>query len=104
MAAWMTTRLTLHPLATYTEPVPAGGKDSAELPRTFIDCTAGPTTPVFAPFAARARTDGWHVHELPTGHCAMLTLPREVAALLLDSAADVSVGSLALNGMPGSAL
>jgi pimeloyl-ACP methyl ester carboxylesterase len=84
MAAWVKARLTPHPLATYTEPVPAGGPASAALPRTFIHCTAGQTTPVFAPFAKRARADGWLVHELPTGHCAMLTLPNEVATLLLD--------------------
>jgi pimeloyl-ACP methyl ester carboxylesterase len=84
MATWMTARLTPHPLATYTEPVPAGSQASAALPRTFVHCTAGPTTPVFAPFASRARRDGWRVRELPTGHCAMLTLPHEVAALLLD--------------------
>lgn len=84
MAAWMTARLTPHPLSTYTEPVPFGDQISADLPRTFILCTAGPATPVFAPFAARARSDGWPVYELPTGHCAMLTFPREVAGLLID--------------------
>ena len=83
MAAWVKARLTPHPLATYQEPAPAGSARSAALPRAFIHCTAGPTTPVFAPFAAKARTAGWEVDELATGHCAMLTMPREVVELLL---------------------
>jgi len=83
MAAWVQTRMTPHPLATYQEPVPAGSIRSAALPRAFIHCTGGPTTPVFAPFAAKARSAGWEVHELATGHCAMLTMPREVAELLI---------------------
>ena len=84
MAAWVKARVTPHPLATYNEPVPVGSAKSAALPRAFIHCTGGPTTPVFAPFAAKARAGGWEVHELATGHCAMLTVPREVADLLLE--------------------
>ncbi len=83
MAAWVKARVTPHPLATYTEPVPAGSARSAALPRAFIHCTAGPTTPVFAPFAAKARAEGWKWYELATGHCAMLTMPTEVMELLL---------------------
>jgi len=83
MAAWVKARMTPHPLATYTEPVPVGSAMSAAVPRAFIHCTAGPTTPVFAPFAAKARARSWPVFELATGHCAMLTMPREVVGLLL---------------------
>ena len=84
MAAWVKARLTPHPLATYNEPVPVGNAKSAALPRAFIHCLSGPTTPVFAPFAAKARAGGWEVHELATGHSAMLTMPLEVAELLLE--------------------
>ena len=83
MASWVKTRVTPHPLATYQEPVPVGSAKSAALPRAFIHCTAGPATPIFAPFAAQARAAGWEVLELATGHCAMLTMPHEVAELLL---------------------
>lgn len=86
MAAWVKARLTPHPLAAYNEPVPVGCAESDALPRVFIHCTDGPTTPVFAPFAAKAKAGGWGVHELATGHCAMLTMPNEVAELLLDIA------------------
>jgi pimeloyl-ACP methyl ester carboxylesterase len=83
MAIWMKERLTPHPLAAYYEPVPMGNARSAALPRAYIHCTAGPTSPVFAPFAEKARAAGWQGFELATGHCAMLTMPREVADILL---------------------
>jgi pimeloyl-ACP methyl ester carboxylesterase len=61
MAAWVTARLTPHPLSTYAQPVPIGTPASAALPRAFIHCTAGPTTARFAPFAQQARAAGWAV-------------------------------------------
>ena len=84
MADWVKARMTPHPLTTYNQPVSAGNAKSATLPRVYIHCTAGPTTPVFAPFAAKARAGGWEVYEMATGHMAMLTAPREVADLLLE--------------------
>lgn len=84
VAEWVTARWTPHPLATYTQAVPRGNAWSAALPRVFIHCTGDPATtlPVFATCAAKARASGWEVHELVTGHVAMLTAPREVAELL----------------------
>lgn len=89
LAAWIAARLTPHPVATYTEPVPPGNAASAALPRVFIHCTANPsTTPdVFGPFAAQARASGWPVREIATGHLAMLTAPRELVSLLDELAA-----------------
>lgn len=88
LVAWIAARLTPQPVATYTEPVPPGNAASAALPRVFIHCTANPpTTPdVFGPFAARARAAGWAVREIATGHLAMLTAPRELAAILQELA------------------
>ncbi len=85
LVAWITARLTPQPVATYTEPAPSGNAASAALPRVFIHCTANPpaTPNVFGPFAAKARAWGWEVRELAAGHLAMLTAPRELAALLL---------------------
>jgi pimeloyl-ACP methyl ester carboxylesterase len=84
LARWIEARITPHPLATYSEPVPAGNTWSAALPRAYIHCTGVPTTPIFAPFAREAKAAGWPVAEIATSHMAMLTAPREVAALLLD--------------------
>lgn len=83
---WINARLTPHPTATYTEPVPAGDHTSAALPRVFIRCTGNPpTTPdVFGPFAEKAQARGWEVRDLAAGHLAMLTAPRELADMLLD--------------------
>lgn len=84
MAEWVEERTTPHPMATYTEPVPAGSAQSASLPRAFISCTVGPLTSVFGHFADKAREAGWPVREIATGHDAMLTAPDEVADLLLE--------------------
>lgn len=86
IADWMEARMTPHPLATYIEPPPVGSAKSAALPRVYIHCTDGPITHVFAPFAAKARAGDWDVHELATGHMAMLTAPSEVSELLLNLA------------------
>jgi pimeloyl-ACP methyl ester carboxylesterase len=90
MAAWAKQRITPQPLATYTEPVPAGNAQSAALPRGYIHCTAGPTTSLFGSFAAKARSRGWEMHEIATGHDAMLTAPRELVEILLKVAGQAS--------------
>ena len=82
MAEWAYARFTPHPLATYDQPVPTGSAKSAAISRVYIHCTAGQWTPRFAPFAEKAKSAGWEVHELATGHMSMLTAPREVAELL----------------------
>ena len=84
MADWVRARITPHPMATYTQPVPAGDERSAALPRAYISCTEGPLTTVFGPFANKAKAAGWVVREIATGHDAMLTAPDTVANLLLE--------------------
>jgi hypothetical protein len=49
---------------------------------------------VFAGQADRARERGWPVHELATGHEAMVTAPEELAGVLLEIAG--SAGSAAV--------
>jgi pimeloyl-ACP methyl ester carboxylesterase len=92
VAAWVAARLTPHPLRTYDEPVPHGNTATEALPRAYIHCTAGPTTPRFAPFAQQARVDGWPVRELATGHDAMLTAPRELTEVLCELQATTQEG------------
>jgi hypothetical protein len=93
MLEWVGARLTPQPMATYTEPVPAGDARSAALPRVYIHCTGGPTRSLFATFEAKAKAYGWKVHELATGHDAMLTAPREVADLLLTGVATLGMAA-----------
>ncbi len=86
---WTTARMTLQPVATYAEPVPAGNAESRAIPRVFIHCTGNPaTTPdLFASSARKAQANGWEVHDLAAGHLAMLSAPRELAELLVELAA-----------------
>jgi pimeloyl-ACP methyl ester carboxylesterase len=81
---WLTPRLTPHPWLTYTEPLRLMGKFD-QVPATFIECVDWMR--VFTPQAEKAAAKGWPVHEIATGHEAMVTAPDELAALLLDIAA-----------------
>jgi pimeloyl-ACP methyl ester carboxylesterase len=83
MGDWVKLRLTPHPLATYNQPADVGDARSAALPHVYIHCTAGQTTALFAPFAARARASGWQVHEIAAGHMVMLTMPLELSEILI---------------------
>jgi pimeloyl-ACP methyl ester carboxylesterase len=84
---WINARMTLHPISTYTEPVPAGDARSKAIPRLIIHCTGNPaTTPdLFAHSAAKARANGWPVKDLATGHFAMISDPNGLAAILLEA-------------------
>ncbi len=81
---WLNARMTPHPLATYNQPAPVGGSKTASLRYSYIHCTAGPTTSLFATFANKARGKGWEVFELSSGHAVMLTLPDDLALILLN--------------------
>jgi pimeloyl-ACP methyl ester carboxylesterase len=87
-ARWAEARITPQPMATYTQPLPVGLAET--VPRAYIACTQGPMTGVFGLQAQRARSAGWDVREIATGHDAMLTEPAEVARLLLDLASSAS--------------
>ncbi len=78
-AAWVESRMTPHPLNTYTQPVPKGAE---AVPGAFIHCTTGPLVELFGRFAQRARDEGWPVEEIATGHEAMVTEPDRVAGLV----------------------
>jgi pimeloyl-ACP methyl ester carboxylesterase len=78
--AWLTPRLTAHPWSTFARPIRLTGAADA-VPGVYIECAAG-----FRPFqsqAARAAARGWPVHEIATGHEAMVTEPAALAKLLL---------------------
>jgi pimeloyl-ACP methyl ester carboxylesterase len=81
--AWLTPRLTPHPWSTFAEPIRlTGAADANGVPGVYIECAAGGRP--FQSQAARAADRGWPVHELPTGHEAMVTRPAELGKLLLD--------------------
>jgi pimeloyl-ACP methyl ester carboxylesterase len=81
---WLTPKLTPHPWKTYTDPLHLTGA-GADVPAAFIECVSWMR--VFAGQADRARDRGWPVHELDTGHEAMVTAPTALADVLLELAA-----------------
>ena len=84
-ARWFASKLVLHPLKSFEDPVRLSSEAAKSLPHTYIACTDNPAlAPVFRPFAERARTEeGWGYRELPTGHAAMITMPQELSDLLV---------------------
>ena len=69
------------------QPLSLTNPAAAGVSRTSIWCTGNPDIPLFAHFpeaAARAKQNGWRYRELPTGHTALWTMPRETAALLIE--------------------
>ena len=84
---WVNRRMTPQPFGLYQDPLEFDEVAVASLPRTFIDCIA-PAFPNIAPMRLRVRAEpGWRVIELATGHDAMVSAPRELAAALLGCAA-----------------
>jgi pimeloyl-ACP methyl ester carboxylesterase len=80
---WVNRRMTAQPFALYRDSLVFDAARVASLPRTFIDCNK-PALPNIDVMRWRARTDpGWSVIELATGHDAMVSAPRELAAALL---------------------
>jgi pimeloyl-ACP methyl ester carboxylesterase len=76
---WLTPRLTPHPWKTYTDPLRVSGAVE-RVPAAFIECVDWMR--VFQSQADRARAKGWPVADLATGHEAMVTAPKELAAVL----------------------
>ena len=54
------------------------------MPAAFVECVSWMR--VFRAQADRARERGWPVHELDTGHEAMVTAPKALADVLLELA------------------
>jgi pimeloyl-ACP methyl ester carboxylesterase len=81
---WLTPRLTPHPWKTYTDRLHLTGAVDG-VPVAFVECVGWMR--VFRAQAERARARGWPVHELDTGHEAMVTAPKALADLLLSLAA-----------------
>jgi pimeloyl-ACP methyl ester carboxylesterase len=77
---WTVPRLGPHPYRTFHEKVELSLPTAAMVPRTYVNCIADRARG--GPRSAQAEgIDDYH--ELSTGHDAMITLPGEVAELLL---------------------
>jgi pimeloyl-ACP methyl ester carboxylesterase len=78
---WLQRRLVPQPLRTLEQPLAAAGGDRQK--RVYVHCSGRAMGPLDH-FAERLRDDRrWQLHDLKTGHDAMLTAPGEVAKILL---------------------
>lgn len=76
---WILPRLTPQPWATYSEPLRVSSA-ADRVPGAYIECTDWMR--VFESQAHRGRRRGWDMHEIATGHEAMVTAPDELSGLL----------------------
>lgn len=76
-------RVRPHPPRTLTEPVSLSGAVSG-LPRAYVKCTGEPDPDgdILAPFAERARAEGWLYRESDTIHDLQLADPAGTASIL----------------------
>jgi pimeloyl-ACP methyl ester carboxylesterase len=79
---WLSTRITAQPLRSFEEPVRLSDPAALTLPRSYVLCRKeGPS--LFPAFAEQAQRDGWGYYELMTSHDAMITVPEELADILV---------------------
>lgn len=79
---WIAARRMDHPLGSLVQPLMLT-RGPLTLPRDYILCTKGDT---FARYAARAREQGWPVHEIASTHSPHITMPAELTELLVEIA------------------
>ena len=97
--SWVLSKVTPQPLKTLEQPLHLKNPAIVSAtPRTHIECTSGGFFSSFMqylrvyraiPYLGRRRAlppteAGWRLRQLPTGHDAMITMPRELADLLLE--------------------
>ena len=85
-AAWVSAKLAPQPFGTFTQPLRLTNPTGFGGPKTFVACGEAPPSGWRDRMTERARTEGgWRYRALAAGHDAMVTAPREVAALLLET-------------------
>jgi len=88
--SWVLKSVTPQPLKTFEQPLHLKNPAIVEaVPRTHIDCTGSGfffsfMRRLLARRALPPTEAGWRLRQLPTGHCAMITMPRELADVLLE--------------------
>ena len=92
--SWVLSKVTPQPLKTLEQPLHLKNPAIVSAtPRTHIECTSGGffislmqriLAHILAPRALPPMEAGWRLRQLPTGHDAMITMPRELADLLLE--------------------
>jgi pimeloyl-ACP methyl ester carboxylesterase len=79
---WTSPRRHPQPIRTFSQPLQLARGETA-LPRNYIYCTRIAPGDVFAPFAARAKSEaGWRYFELDASHNPQVTAPEDLTQLL----------------------
>ena len=81
--AWVGSRVTPHPVASFVQPVRVGRPEAQSIPRSFV----GSSEAGFDSVAEAAMAAGWGTYHLYSGHDPMITNPEELAEILLSIAA-----------------
>jgi len=85
--AWMLPRLRPTPFGHFTSPLRLVNPAAEQLPKTYIRCQEWPN-PSFDRYAQTAsQNPRWHLLQLEGSHMPYITVPHELAAMLLDIAA-----------------
>jgi pimeloyl-ACP methyl ester carboxylesterase len=86
--SWVLSKVTPQSLKTFEQPLHLKNPGAVSgKPRTLITCTGrrgGYFRSLVRRIFARPTEAGWRLRQLPTSHCAMITMPRGLADLLLD--------------------
>ena len=80
--AWVGSRVTPHPSASFAQAVRLDRPEAESIPRSFV----GSSEAGFESVARRAKAAGWRTYHIESGHDPMVTHPRELAEILLDIA------------------
>lgn len=80
---WAQSKLTPHPLRTLATPVALSNSAAQSIPSTFIRCSDGMTEEEVADEEKKFTGLGMKFLSLPTGHDAMITVPKELAGMLV---------------------
>jgi len=83
---WAQSKLTPHPLRTLSEPVTLSNSAAQSIPSTFIRCSDDMTDEEVAAEEKKFKEMGMNFRSLPTGHSAMMIMPKELAGILLELA------------------
>ena len=80
---WLLRRQTPHPFGMYRVPLHFDAERWARVPRTFVDCNQPAYVTIDAMRRRVRQQPGWHIVEIPTGHCPMVSAPQALVRHLL---------------------
>jgi pimeloyl-ACP methyl ester carboxylesterase len=90
-AAWVRSKLAPQPFKTFTQSLRLTNIPGVGGPKTYIACVEAPAAGWRDAMIERVRAKhGWRYRELETGHDAMITAPRQLADLLLETTSTIS--------------